>query len=245
MNKNYLRILIVLALVVTSCEYAENGMEVDRTPASQTIPSTSPTPSPTPKSTPKPSPTPSAPVSGSAKPLWESANSDGVNWTAHVMSKLDTLGVDMVDSLPADFKTFCPKYDKLTYTQKKEFFTYLMSAMTKYESTFDPTEFYREAFNDSSGNPVISRGLLQISIESANSYGCGFTNAQQLHDPYLNLNCGMRILNRWIGQRDFRIAGKVNDGWKGGARYWSVLRTTSGSYAKIVALTNSTSLCKL
>lgn len=249
MNKTYLRFLVVLALSVTACEYGENGQTVDRGPASQTnptapTPTATPKPSPTPTATPKPTATP-VPSTGSAKPLWESKATDGVNWTAHVMNKLDTLGVDMVDSVPADFATFCPSYKKFTYTQRKEFYTYLISAMTKYESGFDPKQFYQEGFNDSSGNPVISRGLLQISIESANSYGCGFTSSQQLHDPYLNLSCGIRILNRWIGQRDFRLAGKIDGSWKGGARYWSVLRTTSGSYSSIVGLTNGTSLCKL
>lgn len=233
----------MLALSVTACEYAENGNEINREPASQTIPS--PTPKSTPTPTPKPTPTPPSSVGGHAKPIWESQHSDGVNWTAHVMDKLDTLGVDMADTVPADFKTFCPRYHKLSYTQRKEFFTYLMSAMTKFESGFKPSTFYKEDFNDSNGNPVISRGLLQISIESANSYGCALRDAQQLHDPYLNLNCGIRILNRWIGQRDYRIAGKISDRWKGGARYWSVLRTTSGSFAKVVALTSSTSLCRL
>lgn len=239
MNKNYFRFLIVLALAVTSCEYPEDGLTTDRGPASQTNPGASPVPSPTPKPTATP-----APSGGSAKPVWES-KSEGANWTAHVMNKLDTLGVDMLDIVPADYATFCPSFKKFTYTQRKEFFTYLISAMAKYESGFDPTQFYKEGFNDSNGNPVISRGLLQMSIESANAYGCGFRDAQQLHDPYLNLNCGIRILNRWIGERDLRLAGKINDGWKGGARYWSVLRTTSGSYPKIVAMTNATSLCKL
>ena len=250
MNKNYFRFALVLTLAMTSCEYAQNGNTTDRGPASQTTPGTSPSPSPTPKATPAPTATPKptatpVPSTGSAKPLWESKVADGVNWTAHVMNKLDTLGVDMLDVVPADIATFCPSFKKFTYTQRKEFFTYLISAMTKYESSFNPNEFYREGFNDASGNAVISRGLLQISIESANSYGCGFKDAQQLHDPYLNLNCGIRILNRWIGQRDLRLAGKIADGWKGGARYWSVLRTTSGSYSSIVSLTNGTSLCKL
>lgn len=242
MNKNYFRFLLVLALVLTACENTDSDGTGDRGPASQTSPGTSPTPGP--PATPKPTATP-APSTGSAKPLWESKTSQGVNWTAHVMSKLDTLGVDMVDSVPADYATFCPSYNKFTTTQRKEFYTFLISAMTKYESGFDPTQKYQEGFNDSNGNPVISRGLLQISIESANSYGCGFSDAQQLHDPYLNLNCGIRILNRWIGQRDFRLAGKINDGWKGGARYWSVLRTASGSYSSIVSLTKNTSLCNL
>lgn len=250
MNKNYLRFILVVALALTSCEYTQTGSSGDRDPASQGNPDPTPTPTATPTPTPSPTATPTpkptatpTPSSGTAKPLWEAKVADGSSWSAHVMNKLDTLGIDMLNNQPADYSTFCPAYNKFTYTQKKEFFTYLISAMAKYESAFNTNSFYKESFNDSSGNPVISRGLLQISIESGNAYGCGFRNEQELHDPYLNLSCGIRILNRWIGQRDFRIAGKVDGSWKGGARYWSVLRTTSGSYSSIVSLAKGTSLC--
>lgn len=246
MSKNYIRFLLVLALGVSSCDYTDQGMTVDRSPSSQKTPGA--TPAPTPVATPQPhppnsSPTPSPTPSGSAKPLWEAKASDGKAWTEHVMNKLDTLGVAILNGLPSDYATFCPKYKKFTYSQRKEFWTYLISAMVRYESNFNPKTSYQEGFNDSSGKPVISRGLLQISIESGNSYGCGFKNSQDLHDPYLNLNCGIRILNRWVGERDLRIAGKVSSSWRGGARYWSVLRTTSGSYSSIVSLAKGTALC--
>lgn len=235
--------MLILALAMTSCRYTTDGMKsAGRDPSSQgSIGTPEPKPSPTPVP-PKPTPLPNT-SSGLAKPLWEAKVADGKNWTLHVMNKLDTLGVEMLDILPTDFATFCPKYNKFTYTQKKEFWTYLISAMTQYESKFNPKARYEEDFSDSNGEPVISRGLLQISIESANSYDCGFRNTQELHDPYLNLNCGIRILNRWVGERDFRIAGKVDSKWRGGARYWSVLRTTSGSYKSIVNLTKGTALC--
>ena len=257
MNKTYFGFLIALAFAMTSCEYTDvNSDTAVRDPASQTAPTptASPTPRPSPAATPKPpTPTP-APVatpkpatptptpSTVTRPLWEAKVSDGKNWTAHVMNKLDTLGIDMLSVLPADYATYCPKYSGFTYTQRKEFWAYLMSAMVKYESNFNTNSLYQESFSDGGGRPVISRGLLQISIESANGYECAFRNAQELHDPYLNLSCGIRILNRWVG-RDVRIAGKVNNAWKGGARYWSVLRTTSGSYSSIVSLAKATALC--
>jgi hypothetical protein len=144
--------------------------------------------------------------------------------------------------VPEDATTFCPKYTKLSSSQRKEFWAFLISAMTKYESSFKPETQYKEAFKDSKGNNVISRGLLQISIESANGYGCGFKTVSELHDPYANLSCGIRILNRWMS-RDKRIAGKVDGGWRGGARYWSVLRSTNKPYSSIVAMTRKMSIC--
>lgn len=159
------------------------------------------------------------------------------------MNTLDTLGQDILDVVPADSATFCPNYNKFNYNQRKEFWAFLMSAMVRFESNFKPETSYQESFKDSKGNYVVSRGLLQISIESGNAYGCGFKTSQDLHDPYQNLSCGIRILNRWLG-RDGRMAGKVGDSWRGGARYWSVLRTTSGSYPKIVEMTKALPMCK-
>lgn len=207
----------------------------------QRLPEPDPTPAPVPAPAPAPSPAPTP--SASMAPLWETKSADGKKWTSHVMNTLDTLGGDILDVIPPDGKTYCPRYNSLNYDQRKQVWAYLISAMVKYESNFNTNTKYTEDFDDAQGNPVVSRGLLQISIESANSYGCGFRNANELHDPYLNLSCGIRILNRWLG-RDGRIGGKVDGSWKGGARYWSVLRTTSGSYQKIVDLVKVTSLCR-
>lgn len=164
-------------------------------------------------------------------------------WTTFLNTELDRLGTEMLDVIPADSATFCPNYKNLSYDQRKQFWIFLMSAMVRYESNFNTNTTYTESFADSSGNRVVSRGLLQISIESGNAYGCGFKASSDLHDPQKNLSCGVRILDRWVG-RDGRIAGNVG-GWKGGARYWSVLRTSnSGPYNSIVGLAKGISICK-
>lgn len=217
-----------------------------RLPASEEAPA-KPKPTPTPKPTPKPTPTPSpspAPDVGQREviPLWESRVSDGREWSTHVDRELDRLGQDMLDVIPADSGLFCPKYKSLSYSQRKQYWAYLISSMVRFESNFKTDTSYKESFNDSRGNPVISRGLLQLSIESGNAYGCGFKNAQELHDPYKNLSCGVRILNRWVG-RDARIAGKVSNSWRGGARYWSVLRSTTNPYSSILSWSQNLAIC--
>ena len=196
-------------------------------------------------SSPAPAPSsPSAPSGSSAvTPLWESKISGSKAWTAHLGSALDTLGKDLLDVIPADSANFCGNYQNLSYEQRKQVWIYLISYMAKFESSFNTNSAYTEDFADSSGKNVVSRGLLQISIESGNAYGCNFKSSADLHDPYQNLNCGVRILNRWM-ERDGRIAGKVNGSWKGGARYWSVLRTTSKSYSSIVSGVNALKICQ-
>lgn len=123
---------------------------------------------------------------------------------------------------------FCENYDELRSEDKLNFWIYLLSSMTELESSFKPETRFQESFNDSQGRPVISRGLLQLSIESANGYGCNIREANQLHDAETNLSCGIRIINHWA-KRDLRIAGKVSGSWRGSARYWSVLRNEKGT----------------
>lgn len=211
-------------------------------PASSKPPVTTPAPTPTP--TPTPTPNPDPVDTSEVTPLWEGKVANGKEWTSHVMAELDRLGPDLLDVIPADRSLFCPKYSSLSYSQRKLFWTHMISSMARFESNFKTETSYKEDFNDSRGNPVISRGLLQLSIESGNAYGCNFKTASDLHDPYQNLSCGIRILNRWVG-RDGRIAGKVSSQWRGGARYWSVLREgDKTSYKSIVSWSKNLSICK-
>jgi hypothetical protein len=98
-----------------------------------------------------------------------------------------------------------------------------MSALTRFESNFDPSvEFTEPNIFNAQGNRVISRGLLQISRESANGYGCGIANEQQLHDPATNLACAVRIMNRLVPRDD--VIGSTASPWRGMAAYWSPFR---------------------
>lgn len=193
-------------------------------------------------SPPQEKPQPEVPAASAPAPLWEKVRSEGKSWTAHVTNSMENLGQDLLDVIPKDAATFCPKYANLNYTERKAFWTYLMSAMVRYESNFKPETSYTEDFKDSSGRYIVSRGLLQISLESSKGYACGFKTQSEIHDPLRNLDCGIRILDRWLG-RDGRIAGKVGSSWQGGARYWSVLRSSSGSYNYIVKLMQTYSPC--
>jgi len=157
---------------------------------------------------------------------WEGKHSDGRDWTVHTYSEVSKLAGKLLTTRVSDAKEFCPQYGSLSQEEKKNFWVYLLSAVAQLESNFNPSQTYREAFTDGSGNRVMSRGLLQLSYESGNAYGCGFSSQSSVHNSYKNLSCGLRILNRWV-VNDGRIAGKLGGTWRGGARYWSVLRTSS------------------
>lgn len=168
---------------------------------------------------------------------WDDGSEERKRWTTHLMKQIPILGKDMINTVPEDYKSFCPEYPNLSPTQRVEFYAHLISTMSKYESAYKTEAVYEE-----SGNllGVISRGLLQISFDSANGYGCGLKSSQELHDPLINLNCGIIILNRWIGQRDKCIAMGRIGAWRGGARYWSVLRISNKSaYPGIVEYMNT------
>lgn len=245
MKNTTLQISFLVACLLTvpnvACSMGQRLPSQDSSNSDQT---STPTPKPPTSTNPTTPPSPGQGTQRDVIPLWESKVADGKEWTTHVNSELDRLGQDLLDVIPADRSLFCPKYQSLSYAQRKQYWAHMLSSMVRFESNFKTNTSYTESFNDSNGKPVVSRGLLQISIESGNAYGCGFKNAQELHDPYKNLSCGIRILNRWVG-RDGRIAGRVSSGWKGGARYWSVLRAgDKTSYKSIVSWSQNLSICK-
>jgi hypothetical protein len=240
---------ILLTLSMNQANAMGRGKPAEPTPAPAPKPPApvpkppAPVPAPTPVPTPAPVPAPVVNTSD-ATPLWEGKVAGSRDWSNHLYSELDRLGQDLLDVIPADTATFCPKYKNLNYEQRKKYWIYIISAMAKFESGFKTDTSYTEDFNDSSGANVVSRGLLQISIESSKGYDCGMATAKELHDPLKNLSCGVRILDRWVG-RDGRIGGKIDSKWRGGARYWSVLREgDKTSYKSIVSWSKNLKMCK-
>jgi hypothetical protein len=128
-----------------------------------------------------------------------------------------------VNSVPSDVATYCPAYKNLDAERRRAFWVYLMSSLSFFESNHRPELTFKEPFKDSQGNCVISRGLLQLPRESANGYGCGIKAAVDLHQPAVNIACGVRIMAKWVGN-DRVIAGGKSQSWRGLARYWSPFR---------------------
>lgn len=162
----------------------------------------------------------------------------GPQLTSSVILALDTVGKNLMLVNPDDSKTFCPQLKKLTTDQRRQFYLTLISAMAQRESGFKSESTYKESFKDAKGKNVISRGLLQISYESAKAYGCELSKPEDLHDDNKNLTCGVMILNRWIPKDNLIGSNK-----KGGGRYWSVLRESSDSRAKIISKLRKLDFC--
>lgn len=145
---------------------------------------------------------------------------DKQEWTDHLIAEIDKAKWNPAIENPC--KT----------VGLKECLAQILSIMAKYESSFNPKREFKENFKDSKGNWVVSRGLFQLSIESANqkAYGCGFKTEQEIHEPLKNISCMVKIANHWLN-KDLVFFGGTKLGL---GRYHSVARASSDSYPKIL-----------
>lgn len=155
-------------------------------------------------------------------------------------------GTSLIFSEPADVSDYCPAWPQLDGYQRLGFWADLLAAMAVHESRHNPAARHTERFADRFGKPVVSRGLLQLSQESANGYGCGISQAEQLHNPAENIRCAVRIMTRWVNEDGVisGFTGAKSKPWRGGARYWSVLRANAKT-ADIQANLRGSSHCLL
>lgn len=137
---------------------------------------------------------------------------------------------DAIDSLSrtpvmAKIKTPCKVLDT------RDCAAQLLSIIAKRESNFKTETKYNETGHLQG---VVSRGLFQISKDSANqsAYSCGIVDANDLHKPITNIQCAVKILAYQAAK-----TGVLIDGAKGGCgAYWSVCRSKDGkseSYKEI------------
>lgn len=144
----------------------------------------------------------------------------------HVLAKKMILeeAPQILETIPHDIKNYCPDYKERTLEERLEFWGLLLSCISWMESSHRTEHFYEEVgITDSSGENVISRGLLQFSYESATGYLSSLESPEELHDPNISLRVGAIALRRFITGDQVISAGRKGS-WRGAARYWSVLR---------------------
>lgn len=145
-------------------------------------------------------------------------------WTQIVAEALEAHGKDLLSfAQPKDAEAY--GFKARTREERKAFYIMLISLMALRESSFNPDAKYNEKGHLEG---VTSRGLLQISLGSGRSYNKALKKEADLHDPKMNLETGVMILNRWIPND-----GYIGTNKKGGAKYWAVLREHSKSRLKI------------
>jgi len=149
------------------------------------------------------------------------------------------------DILPNGIEDFCPAYAEKDRETRVKFWVGLLSAMARAESDCRTEVRHTEAIRDGRGRRVISRGLLQISVESANQgrYDCRIGRVEELHDPVVNLRCAVKILEYWIRQ-DQTITSFAEASPQGGGRYWATLRPPHPRLPEIAAFTRNLKACQ-
>lgn len=187
-----------------------------------------------------------------ARPLWEEARpGEGKDWTDHTASLIKKYGAALFPETK-DMGSFCPRYAKLSEQQRLSFWIFMVSAIVKYESYFNPLDRYVEqglGIDPITGKPVVSEGLLQLSYQDelqfpyCNQFDwksdrkLAETDPQRtILDPEKNLSCGVRILIEQVA-RNSSIAGKG---------YWATLDPANkhSRVANMRRLTNQISFCQ-
>ncbi|NNK78271.1 MAG: lytic transglycosylase domain-containing protein [Litoreibacter sp.] len=156
----------------------------------------------------------------------------GAIWSREAGAALSGHGSALLLSEPSDIVTWCPGYVAANAKSRAAFWTGLLSALARYESTFKP---------DAVGSGKWF-GLLQIAPATARGYGCTARSGADLKDPAANLSCAVRIWSVTV-PRDGVVALK-GDKLAGIAADWGPMRY-SEKRARMAAFTREQSYCSL
>lgn len=219
-------------------------------------------PTPTPVVIPSPSPTPVATPTPVPQPIPESFPVKGWVPVYDILIKEQALTKypALLNLEAKRLNSFCPKWASLDQTQRQTFYADLLYAIAGPESAWDRSSMYYEKGFSSpdaiTGLPVVSEGFLQLSYQDGKWYkGCEMdwakdreyfledwqargekTSWKSKHadqrtilDGRINLSCGLFIINMLLTKEAYK-----NEAFETTlGKYWSTMRTSSGSHAKV------------
>jgi len=142
------------------------------------------------------------------------AKPDHMLWNHTALSALKSHAVALVEEVPKDIGAWCPLYPDATDAQRRAFWLGFMSALAKFESTYNQTAV---------GGGGKWFGLLQISPATARGYGCNVGSGSALKNGAANLSCAARIMAVTV-PRDGVIYAP---GGRGVAADWGPMRSRS------------------
>lgn len=162
---------------------------------------------------------------------WD-ANGGSKMWTRAAMVAVGENGAKLDSVIPRDIAAWCPAYVQNSPTMRRAFWVGMMSALSKFESTYNPRAV---------GGGGRWFGLLQIYPDTARRYGCRATTGEALKNPVENLSCAARIMAVTVS-RDRAVA--LNDGrWRGVAADWGPM-TKPAKIAEMANWTAKQSYCQ-
>lgn len=130
----------------------------------------------------------------------------GALWTQETLAALRDHGSPLLEIVPGDIDTWCPQYRDADEEGRAQFWTALISALAKHESTWN---------EEAVGGGGLWFGLVQIAPATARGYDCEVGSGAALKDGVANLRCGVRIMAHTV-PRD----GVVSQGMRGVAADW-------------------------
>lgn len=139
---------------------------------------------------------------------------DHVLWNRAALSALKAHGRPLVNLVPGDIQTWCPRYPQASDDERRAFWLGFMSALAKFESTYKPRAV---------GGGGKWYGLLQILPATARGYKCNVGTGEALKNGAANLSCAVRIMAVTV-PRDGVIYGR---GGRGVAADWGPMRSAS------------------
>lgn len=136
-------------------------------------------------------------------------------------------------------KPFCPRFSSMTMADKRTYWAYFFQALAGAEAGLKPTTNVRHTepevavVDHVTHRMVRSQGLLQLTYEDSERYGCDFDwgkdkelaehdAAKTILQPRNNLLCGVRILSNQLLQQRKPLLSSTS--------YWSTLRPGTASY---------------
>jgi len=145
--------------------------------------------------------------------------------------------------VPHDVRKFCPRFYRMSDTDKRVFWAYFFQALAGAEAGLNPTTRVRhmepvvDKIDGVTHRPIHQEGLLQLTYEDSARYGCDFDWAKDrklksddpdrtILQPENNLECGIKILENQIITQHKHLVTKSS--------YWSTLHPGTLDYRVFV-----------
>ncbi|MGE3682002.1 MAG: hypothetical protein AB7G93_09770 [Bdellovibrionales bacterium] len=185
--------------------------------------------------------------------LWEGSHPDASIWSAYAHVTIQSQAADALLPGALDVASFCPNYSQLDLPEQVNFWAYLISAVAKYESEFDPHRRRlrsRAGVDQITGQATFGEGLLQLSYGETRRYSaCRFDwekdkklrlndPRRSILDPFKNLECGIQFLAKQVSE-----TGQIAES---AATLWTSLlpQADGGHLEEIQKMTSQLGFCE-
>lgn len=169
-------------------------------------------------------------TSGQMPPMQWDQRPEGREWTRDTLDALQDHDALLAATVPADVATWCPGYADASIEDRRAFWAGLMSAVARYESTWNP---------QASGGGGRYIGVMQISPVSASYHQCDANTVSELKDGSENLECAAQMMAKAVA-RDGLVVGGGN---RGIGRDWMPFRNAE-KRAAMAAWTRAQPYCQ-